>query len=165
MKPTRLLRPETVKTMEMVWEQYFANHFRMTVSGFYYPIRGLISEQVDSATGNAFFANAGSLNIRGMDFELARRLPTGVEGTISYSFQDASNPAHGINCYKFSQAHRPGRPQRTPHQTKVVREHGPSICQSAGNSRRKICPGVCRSQRYDVQPKPAQRMGRLGEPL
>jgi outer membrane receptor for ferrienterochelin and colicins len=28
------LRPEPVKTMELVWEQYFANHFRMTASGF-----------------------------------------------------------------------------------------------------------------------------------
>jgi outer membrane receptor for ferrienterochelin and colicins len=87
------LRPETVKTMELVWEQYFANHFRMTVSGFYYPIRSLISEQVDPANGNAFFTNAGSLNLRGLDFELKRRLPVGVEGTVSYSFQDVSNPS------------------------------------------------------------------------
>ena len=87
------LRPETVKTMELVWEQYFANHFRMTVSGFYYPIHGLISEQVDPANGNAFFANAGSLDLRGLDFALSRRLPGGLEGTVSYSFQDATNPS------------------------------------------------------------------------
>jgi outer membrane receptor for ferrienterochelin and colicins len=90
------LRPETVKTMEVVWEQYFANHFRMTVSGFYYPIRSLISEQIDPSNGNAFFANAGSLNVRGMDFELGRRLPAGLQGTISYSFQDASDPNTGL---------------------------------------------------------------------
>jgi iron complex outermembrane receptor protein len=86
------LRPETVKTMELVWEQYLANHFRMTVSGFYYPIRSLISEQVNPITGNAFFTNAGSVDLRGLDFELKRKLPGGVEGTVSYSFQDASNP-------------------------------------------------------------------------
>jgi iron complex outermembrane receptor protein len=86
-----LLRPETVKTMELAWEQYFANHFRMTLSGFYYPIRSLISEQLDSANGNAFFTNAGSLNLRGLDFELKRRLPGGLEGTVSYSFQNATN--------------------------------------------------------------------------
>jgi iron complex outermembrane receptor protein len=79
--------------MELVWEQYFANHFRMTVSGFYYPIRGLIGEQVDFATGNAFFSNAGSLDLRGVDFEFGRRLPGGLEGTISYSFQDVRNPS------------------------------------------------------------------------
>ena len=31
------LRPETVKTMEVVWEQYFTNHFQWSVSGYYYP--------------------------------------------------------------------------------------------------------------------------------
>jgi outer membrane receptor for ferrienterochelin and colicins len=85
------LRPQTVETMELVWEQYFANHFRLTVSGFYYPIRGLINEQVDPVNGNAFFANAGSLDLRGLDFVLARDLPHGTEGTVSYSFQDATN--------------------------------------------------------------------------
>jgi outer membrane receptor for ferrienterochelin and colicins len=87
------LRPETVKTMELVWEQYFANHFRMTVSGFYYPIRSLISEQIDPINRDFFFTNAGSLNLRGLDFELKRRLPAGLEGTVSYSFQDVSNPS------------------------------------------------------------------------
>jgi outer membrane receptor for ferrienterochelin and colicins len=86
-----LLRPETVKTMELVWEQYFANHFRMTASGFYYPIHGLISEQVDPASGNNFFTNAGSLDIRGLDFEVARKLPGGLEGAVNYTFQSVTN--------------------------------------------------------------------------
>jgi outer membrane receptor for ferrienterochelin and colicins len=85
------LRPETVKTMEVVWEQYFAKHFRLTASGFYYPIRGLISEGIDSATGNAVFTNTASLDLRGFDVELGRKLPGGVEGTVSYSFQDVTN--------------------------------------------------------------------------
>jgi outer membrane receptor for ferrienterochelin and colicins len=91
-EPNPALQPETVKTMELVWEQYFANHFRITASAFYYPIRSLISEQVDPKTGNAFFTNAGSLDLRGLDFELKRKLPGGLEGTVSYSFQDVSNP-------------------------------------------------------------------------
>jgi len=85
------LRPQTVETMELVWEQYFANHFRLTVSGFYYPIHGLINEQIDPTNGNAFFANAGSLDLRGFDFTLSRSLAHGLEGTVSYSFQDATN--------------------------------------------------------------------------
>jgi outer membrane receptor for ferrienterochelin and colicins len=90
------LRPETVKTMELVWEQYFANHFQMTVSGFYYPIRSLISEQVDPANGNAVFINAQSLNLRGLDFGLSRSLQDGVEGTVNYTFQDAIDPSTGM---------------------------------------------------------------------
>ena len=85
------LRPETVKTMEVVWEQYFANHFQTSVSGYYYPIRSLISEQIDPFTGNAVFVNAGSLDLRGLEFAISRRLPGGVEGTVSYSLQDAVN--------------------------------------------------------------------------
>ncbi|MEO8053359.1 MAG: TonB-dependent receptor [Acidobacteriota bacterium] len=85
------LQPEAAKTMELVWEQYFANHFRMTVSGFYYPIRGLIGQQVDPANGNAFFDNAGSLNLRGFDFALSRSLRDGLEGSVSYSLQGLTN--------------------------------------------------------------------------
>lgn len=60
----------------------------MTISG--YPIHGLISEQVDPANGNAFFTNAGSLDLQGLDFALWRGLPGGLEA--SYSFQDVTNP-------------------------------------------------------------------------
>jgi outer membrane receptor for ferrienterochelin and colicins len=95
-EPNPSLRPETVKTMELVWEQYFANHFRMTMSGFYYPIHGLIGEQVDLATGNAVFTNAGSLDLRGVDFEFARKLSGGLEATVSYSFQDVRSPSAPI---------------------------------------------------------------------
>ena len=87
------LKPETVKTIELVWEQYFANHFRTTISGFYYPIHRLIGEQVDPANGNAVFTNAGSLDLQGVDFELARKLPGGVEGAVSYSFQNGRSPS------------------------------------------------------------------------
>jgi iron complex outermembrane receptor protein len=89
------LQPETVKTMELVWENYFSNHFRTTVSGFYYPIHSLISQQLDP-NGNAFFANAGALNLRGFDFTLARSLPGGLDSSVSYSFQDLTNPSTRI---------------------------------------------------------------------
>jgi iron complex outermembrane receptor protein len=89
------LRPETVRTMELVWEQYFANGFRMSVSGFYYPIRSLISQQSDPANGNAQFVNAGSLDLRGFDFAVSRSLALGLEGAVSYSFQDATNASAG----------------------------------------------------------------------
>jgi len=85
------LQPETTKTMEVVWEQYFANHLQITTSAFYYPIRSLISERIDPATGNAVFTNSGSLELRGLDFTLSRKLMQGMEGSVSYSFQDATN--------------------------------------------------------------------------
>jgi iron complex outermembrane receptor protein len=86
------LQPETVKSMELVWEEYFASHFRMTASGFNYPVHALISEQIDTANGNAVFKNSGSLTLRGMDFALGRSLPGGMEGSVSYTFQAAIDP-------------------------------------------------------------------------
>jgi outer membrane receptor for ferrienterochelin and colicins len=85
------LRPETVKTLELVWEQYLPRHLLLAVSGFDYPIRHLINQQVDPANGAAFFANAGSLDLRGLDFAVSRSVPGGLEGRLSYSFQDATN--------------------------------------------------------------------------
>jgi outer membrane receptor protein involved in Fe transport len=85
------LKPETVKTTELVWEQYFRNHFSTAFSAFYYPIHRLIGEQVDPTTGDAFFTNAGSLTLRGLDFMLRRKLPNGLEGQVSYSFQDTTH--------------------------------------------------------------------------
>jgi outer membrane receptor for ferrienterochelin and colicins len=87
------LRPETVKTTEIVWEQYFANHFQMGASAFYYPIHSLITEQFDPLSGNNVFTNAQSLDIRGLDFTLSRELPRGLEGSMSYSFQNATKPS------------------------------------------------------------------------
>ena len=104
------LRPETVKTMELVWEQYFANHFRMTASGFYYPIHSLISEQVDPANGNAFFTNAGSLDLRGLDFRLSRDIAgwPGRHGQLHLSGCD--EPEHSNACHEFSETPRSGKP-------------------------------------------------------
>jgi outer membrane receptor for ferrienterochelin and colicins len=87
------LRPETVKTMELVWEQYLPRHLLLAVSGFDYPIRNLINQQIDPASGAAFFANARSLNLRGMDLAVSRSMPGGLEGRLSYSFQDATDPS------------------------------------------------------------------------
>jgi outer membrane receptor for ferrienterochelin and colicins len=87
------LRPETVKTTELAWEQSLPHHFQTTASIFYYPIHSLISEEIDPANGNAFFTNAGSLDLRGADFELSRKLPGGLEAVASYSFQEATNPS------------------------------------------------------------------------
>ena len=81
------LRPQTVRTMQLVWEQHVAGHFQTTVSGFYYPIHGVISEEVDPRNGNAFFANSGSMDLRGFDFALSRSLPGGLEGTAATPFR------------------------------------------------------------------------------
>ena len=89
------LRPETVKTMELVWEQYLPRHLLLAVTGFDYPIRHLINQELNPE-GEAYFVNAESLNLRGLDLAVSRSLPGGLEGRLSYSFQDAADTTNRI---------------------------------------------------------------------
>ena len=47
------LKAETVRSGELVWEQGFARHYRLTTSLFYNRIEDLITKQVNLATGNS----------------------------------------------------------------------------------------------------------------
>lgn len=85
------LRPETVKTMEVDLEQYFDRGLRLTVSGYFYPIRGLISEETDPANGFIFYRNMGRINMRGWEAALKKKSAAGFEAAVTFSLQDAKN--------------------------------------------------------------------------
>ena len=85
------LRPERVKATELVWEQYLRNRFRLTVTGFNYPIRDLINTESGIAEGAVQYRNDDSVDIRGLDLSVRRRSPWGLEGGVNYSFQVARN--------------------------------------------------------------------------
>ena len=89
--PNPSLQPETARTMGVVVEQYFGRRTRLTATGYFYPLRRLITEQNDPATGKAIFQNSGSVNMLGVEFELARTWARGVETGVQYSFQDLRN--------------------------------------------------------------------------
>ena len=81
--------------------------------GFYCPIHGLINEQLDSATGEAFFANAGSLDLQGFDVALSRSLPGTLESPVSSSFQHVTNSTH-MPVTNSSEASPAGRTLSVP---------------------------------------------------
>jgi outer membrane receptor for ferrienterochelin and colicins len=85
------LKPERMKATELVWEQYFQNRFRLTVTGFNYPIRDLISAESGVEAGAIQYQNGDSVNIRGVDLSFRRRSAWGLEGGMNYSFQTARN--------------------------------------------------------------------------
>ncbi len=85
------LKPEKIKTYEIVYEQYFLDYFHSTVSGFYYRINDLIHETTDPANGLLIDENLDKVGARGVELELEGRGPSGLEGRISYSFQDVKN--------------------------------------------------------------------------
>jgi iron complex outermembrane receptor protein len=82
------LQPETITTSELVWEQDLSSKVRFTADGFDNRIRDLISQQTDPRNGLNYFANTGSVRSRGVELELAGRNLKGVEGRLSYSFQN-----------------------------------------------------------------------------
>jgi iron complex outermembrane receptor protein len=88
-EPNPNLKPETVKTTEVVVEQEIQNNLRLSVSGYFYPIRGLISEENDPSTGLVVYRNSNNINLQGLEVALKKKFPSGLEAGGSFSFQDA----------------------------------------------------------------------------
>jgi outer membrane receptor for ferrienterochelin and colicins len=82
------LGPETIRTTEVVFEQYFASHAHVEMAGFYNDIRGLIS-QTDSSGGLLTYANVDNVQSKGVDCELAGKWPGGLQGRLSYTLQES----------------------------------------------------------------------------
>lgn len=89
------LKPETIKTGELIWEQYWGEHLRLSASGFQYWTRDLINQGIDPVTGNIFYQNIGSVRTKGAELELEGRWPGHIKGRISYSYQDATDEQAG----------------------------------------------------------------------
>ncbi|MBI5641704.1 MAG: TonB-dependent receptor [Nitrospirae bacterium] len=83
------LRPETITTYELVLETSFDKAVRGAASIFHYDIRNLISQQVDPSDGLIFFSNADEIEASGLEIEIDGRCSSGLEGRISYTFQES----------------------------------------------------------------------------
>lgn len=81
------LKPETIDTYELVWEQGFGDHWRSSLSGFYYEIEDLISETYDEEQGLGYFDNIDAIRARGVELELEGKFPGGLRSRFSYSVQ------------------------------------------------------------------------------
>ena len=89
------LKPEKIDTYELVWEQYLGQHLRGSTSIFYYLVKDLISQQVDPADGFIVFNNVEKIEAKGFELELDGKWASGLEGRISYSFQETKDRATG----------------------------------------------------------------------
>lgn len=88
------LKPEKIKTYEMVYEQYFGPGLRATADGYYYKINNLINQTIDTA-GNLVFKNIEEVEARGLELELEKRWVSGANGRINYALQRATNTRTG----------------------------------------------------------------------
>ena len=89
------LRPETIKTTELVFERYFHKYTSLSASGFYNQIGGLISQTTDPRTGLIRFSNLEDVHGKGLEFELSEKRPSGWEGRLSYTLQESHSPLDG----------------------------------------------------------------------
>ena len=94
-KAAPLLEPETVRTFEVVWEQFLGRSLRGTVAGFYYNIEDLINLETDPEDELLVFANVDEVEAIGLEVELEGKWPGGIEGRLSYSYQDAEDKESG----------------------------------------------------------------------
>ena len=95
MKGNPDLKPEKIKTYELIYEQYIGNSIRGTVTGFYYDINDLIIQVTDPADGLLVFRNLDDVKAEGAEAELEEKWDNGLTGKVSYSFVHAENSATG----------------------------------------------------------------------
>jgi iron complex outermembrane receptor protein len=90
-KPNPELDPERIKTYELVLEQYLGEHLRAVASGFYYEIDDLINLTLDPADDLLVFDNLDEVDATGAEFELEGKWGRGLEGRVSYTYQEAKD--------------------------------------------------------------------------
>lgn len=81
------LRPETIHSYELIYEQYLPANLRMSASAFYDHIQDLISESTDPRDGMIFFDNVEQAESKGLEWELEGRYASGWAGRLSYTLQ------------------------------------------------------------------------------
>ena len=87
--PTTPLKPEYIVSHEAVIERTLKPWLLVTADGFYNNLTDLIDEVPDSESGLNHFVNVGHDRGRGLEFELAAKRESGVEGNLSYTFANA----------------------------------------------------------------------------
>ncbi len=91
------LKPEKIKTYEIIYEQYIGSNIRASLSGFYYTINDLIVAAADPANSTKTkYMNLNNVEADGVEAELEGKWGNGWAGRVSYSFQDAWNSDTGV---------------------------------------------------------------------
>ncbi len=91
------LRPETTRTFEGDWEQQLGRRVTFSAAGFYNSIGSYIQEQTKVINQNmdqTTFSNSKG-TAKGGELELKDAFSSGVEGRLSYTYQDARNELTG----------------------------------------------------------------------
>ncbi len=90
------LRPEKIRTLELVYEHYLGHGLLLSASGYEYGIDDLINQEIDPNDGLLVFANTDSITARGVEVELERRAEDGALFRASYAQQKAEQRRTGV---------------------------------------------------------------------
>lgn len=94
-KANLALQPETIRTYEVVYEQFLPHNLRLNVSGYFYDIQDLISQEIDPADGLYVFSNISNVQAKGLELELEGRYAGGFIARTSYALQHAEDVNSG----------------------------------------------------------------------
>jgi len=89
------LKPETVKTTELVYDQSFLTHAHLVVSGFYNSSNNFITLGVDPGNGLSRFMNSDNVTGKGMEFELNGEWAHGWKARLADTIQDSHDSQSG----------------------------------------------------------------------
>lgn len=84
------LRPERITTTEVVCDQYLGEHFRSSLSAYYYQIKGLITQHL-GGDDLLVYENTETIRARGIEAEVEVRWVDGLQGRASYVLQQAED--------------------------------------------------------------------------
>ncbi|MHB8093482.1 MAG: TonB-dependent receptor plug domain-containing protein [Candidatus Aminicenantales bacterium] len=90
------IRPERIRTAEIVWEQTWGRHLFGSMSLYRYVMRGLIDQRTDPADGWVEFVNLSRVVAVGLEADLHARLGSGLEIYAGYTLQAAKDSGTGL---------------------------------------------------------------------
>ncbi len=88
------LKPEKIRTVDAIWEQYFLDNYRSSFGGFFYRVTDLISQSTDAA-GMLVYRNIDAAEAVGIAASLEGFWRSGLKGRLSYNWQLATDQSSG----------------------------------------------------------------------
>lgn len=90
-KSNPALKPEKIRTAEIVWEQRLSEEFLGVASFYHYEMENLIDQTTDPSDSLVQFRNISEVKAAGLELELTARLKAGLRGYMNHSIQIAKD--------------------------------------------------------------------------
>lgn len=90
-KANHSLKPEKIRTAEILWEQRLTDQLLGIISLYNYKMKDLIDPTIDPTDSLGQFRNVGEVRANGLELELNARLKKGLSGYANYTFQNVQD--------------------------------------------------------------------------